>query len=337
MHPRDLVVRFLDSIGRPREAAAYLSLFQSEADSFAIIAVSDEVLRDEAGALVVDLQFLVRLGLAPAITVRSDPQRLQERVPELDVHGIDDDDALAELAATRGSKKLVFLEPRSGLQPRGRPVTSLVNITTEYDAVRNDLPAEQARLLDRIRGIMTAVPHNMTVAVTSPLDLLRELFTVRGAGTLIRRGATVHRFDHYAEGAAELLRELMETAFDRTLCADFFARPVQSIYVADGYRGAAITTATELGCSYLSKFAVDQRARGEGIGRDLWTVLTADHPQLLWRSRPDNPITPWYSDNCDGLVRHAHWHIFWRGLAAGDIAAAIDHAAAQPVDFEPKG
>jgi acetylglutamate kinase len=172
----------------------------------------------------------------------------------------------------------------------------------------------------------------MTVSVTSPLDLLRELFTVKGAGTLIRRGSTVRRHATYDEVDRTRLEELIERAFSRDLSPAFFARPALSIYVADDYRGAAVMTPTELG-PYLSKFAVDVAARGEGIGRDLWQALTRDYPAFFWRSRATNPITPWYIQQADGMLRADPWVIFWRGLAPTDLPAAITWAQSAPIDL----
>ena len=97
MHPRDLVVRFLASIGRPKEAETYLSLFQSERDSFALIAVQEDVLRDEAGALVVDLQFLSRLDLSPLIAVQSDAESVRSAVPGVELVQFDSFDELSRL------------------------------------------------------------------------------------------------------------------------------------------------------------------------------------------------------------------------------------------------
>ena len=111
----------------------------------------------------------------------------------------------------------------------------------------------------------------------------------------IRRGAIVQRSGSYSDADAERLRTLMGTAFGSALHDDYVSRPVHRIYVADDYRGAAITTDTSVGSHYLSKFAVEQRARGEGIGHDLWLAVTSDYDELFWRSRPDNPISSWYA------------------------------------------
>ena len=111
-------------------------------------------------------------------------------------------DGLAQLATELATRKLVVLGRKSGLEPdRGThgeeegggdsQVISLVDLTTEYDGLCPRLPADEVELLRQARRLMNAVPQRLTVAVTSPLDLLRELFTVRGAGTLLRLGSTI--------------------------------------------------------------------------------------------------------------------------------------------------
>jgi acetylglutamate synthase len=128
-------------------------------------------------------------------------------------------------------------------------------------------------------------------------------------------------------------RSLFESAFGRPLRAGFFADPVERIYVEDNFRGIAVVRQTKVG-PYLTKFAVDRQAQGEGIGGDLWSVLARDFPAFFWRSRPANPITPWYVKQCDGLERFPEWHVFWRGLPVSAIEPAIEHARAAPVDLE---
>ena len=36
---------------------------------------------------------------------------------------------------------------------------------------------------------------------------------------------------------------------------------------------------------YLTKFAVERQAQGEGIGGELWSMLIRDFPRFFWRSR----------------------------------------------------
>jgi bifunctional N-acetylglutamate synthase/kinase len=247
-------------------------------------------------------------------------------------------DALAELVTTLGAKKLVFVGRRSGLQPRGGGrVVSMIDLTTEASSIGPSLPEPQAALLRQIGRIVEAVPHAMTVSVTSPLDLLRELFTVKGAGTLVRRGCVVESFAGWDGLDRSRLVALIEDAFGKALVSQFTERSFLRAYVADDYRGAAVVTDTELG-PYLSKFAVTTVARGEGVGRDLWRHLTTAFPRLFWRSRADNPITSWYREQCDGLQRIAiadrPWVVLWRGLPPDDLAAAIRYCQLAAADFD---
>lgn len=240
--------------------------------------------------------------------------------------------ALAELASSLATRKIIFLGRNSGLQPANGPIPSLVDVSSEYDELRRFLPADEAELLRQTRRLIDAVSHRLTISVTSPLDLLRELFTMRGAGTLLRRGSAIARVSRYQDADIERARAVIESAFGRALVPDFFDRPVSSLYIADEYRGLAIVQDTPHG-SYLSKFAVERRAQGEGVGRDLWRALLRDHQRLLWRGRADNPITAWYQQHCDGMMRLGAWHVFWRGLTVRSLPDAIDFAASAPPDL----
>jgi acetylglutamate synthase len=184
------------------------------------------------------------------------------------------------------------------------------------------------------RRLVEGAPHKLLVTISSPLDLLRELFTVKGAGTLLRRGAVIACKEGFANIERERLRALLESSFGRPPDEGFFSRPASQIYVADDYRGAAVLRATPLG-PYLTKYAVDREAQGEGIGSDLWVRLVSEHPTFFWRARPSNPIDAWYTKQCDGLARFPDWHIYWKNLPTEKIPEAISYALAQPIDIPP--
>ncbi len=366
--PSQLVLRFLASVGRPAEAQLYLSLFRAERrESFALIAVDSEVAGVAADALAVDLEFLSQLGLSPVLAFDSAEQAAAMAawlgpaarahivdpgaaahlagqggialVPLADAgHELDERERLEQLCrmcAGLGTRKVVLLGADGGLvRSSGEPL-SIVDVTAEWDELTapGALSEIHGEVLRRTRALIDAVPHAMTVAITSPLDLLRELFTVRGAGTLVRRGAAVTVHERLGDLDRGRLGELIEAGFGRRLRPEFWDRPIERAYLAGDYRGAAVVMPTAEG-PYLGKLAVGAPARGEGIGRDLWRVLCRDYPALFWRSRPDNPIVPWYQEQCHGMVKAGPWHVYWRGLDGERIAAAIEAARAAPVDFE---
>jgi len=128
------------------------------------------------------------------------------------------------------------------------------------------------------------------------------------------------------------LRLLLEHSFGRAPAEGFFDRQVDRAYLEQDYRGAALLVDTALG-GYLTKFAVTREAQGEGIGHDLWQCVTEDYATLVWRARPENPITPWYEKQCDGRVRAGRWIVFFKGLDPARIPEAVQLALDQPVDF----
>ncbi len=372
----EVVLRFLSSIGRPAEAQQYLDLFRSEhPERFAVVHVADAVVRHAADALAVELRYLVELGLEPVLVFgaveprgaaraaermaqalgpvasRPCPMRAADvttvcragAIPlctiEREDGGADGRfDAIADLCAALGTRKLVFVTRRSGFQPAGGRTISAIDLTTERNAwlAPGALPAEPQKLLRQIARVIDRVPHRLTVSVTSPLDLLRELFTVKGAGTLVRRSSAITRHLTWDGVDRARLLQLVEESFGRSLVPGYDTRPVLAVYVADEYRGAAIVTPAPL-APYLSKFAVGTVSRGEGVGRDLWRAMEQHMPRLFWRSRADNPITSWYRENCDGMARFQlageTWWALWRGLAPIEIPLAIEYCASSPPDF----
>lgn len=374
--PQDLVLRFLASIGRPLEAEQYLALFRSEhPERFAIVHVADAVVRHAADALAVELRYLHELGLHPVLafgaieprgaaraaermaaalttvptrTVAADADPVRAAIADgaLAMVVLDREDGgadgrfdtLAELASALGTTKMIFVTRRSGLQPPDGRVVSIIDLTTERDQYLTPgaLSAEPQKLLRQLGRILDRVSHRLTVSVTSPLDVLRELFTVKGAGTLVRKGSAIVRHLRWDDVDRVRLRALVEESFGKPLQPDFEKRPVLAVYVADEYRGAAVVTPAPL-APYLSKFAVGTVSRGEGVGRDLWRAMAADMPRLFWRSRAANPITSWYREQCDGMHRIAlagePWWVLWRGLAPLEVPTAIDYCMTTPPDF----
>jgi hypothetical protein len=241
---------------------------------------------------------------------------------------------LASLAAALETRKIVFLSRRPGLVPNGGPVLPVVSLATDTTRLLapGTLPRGQAMLLRQVKQVVETVPQRLSVTVVNPLQLLRELFTVNGAGTLIRRGSRIDVYTKWDGVDRPRIEALFASAFERPVRADFFTQVLARIYVEENYSGAAVMQESPV-APYLTKFAVERQAQGEGIGGELWSVVARDFPTFFWRSRPANQITSWYMKQCDGFVRFPEWHVFWRGLAPDAIEPAIKYALALPSDF----
>ncbi len=254
---------------------------------------------------------------------------------------------LGRLVGDLGTRKIVVLRRRGGLgrlgrsSAQGRPaadgerLVSVVNLRTDLAALREPraLPADDAELLELLSAVLERPDCARAVAsVTSPLNLLRELFTVKGAGTLVKRGSAIEHHASYDTLDVARLASLLESSFGRTLDPAFFGRPPLSVYLEENYRGAAIVVPAPI-APYLTKFAVDRVAQGEGLGRDLWEMMAREHRSLFWRARVENPIASWYTTLCDGMVKVGAWIVFWRGVGPSKVPSIVEDALARPEDF----
>lgn len=341
-------------------------------ESFAAIVVGAEAIESAADSVAVDLRLLRSLDLTPSVilglrTPEGAPARAQRLAELLATSGVETrtliDATPAEVATAaragaipllvfargdagerlrrlgalltaHGTHKLILLRPKGGLRVGGERA-SVLNLGPRLDAwaARAELDPVERELVDAARRlIFDLVPHRLLVTLTSPLDLLRELFTVKGAGTLLRRGAAIVCHEGYAGVDRERLKDLFHSAFDRVPSDAFFARPLRHAFVEAEYRGAALV-ADATPASYLTKFAVTRDAQGEGIGQDLWNAIEAEHPTLVWRARRGNPIRSWYERQCQGRVETDAWTVYCKGLSPRAIPDAVEFALAQPDDF----
>jgi hypothetical protein len=342
-------------------------------ESFAAIVVDPDTMRENADGVALDLRLLNTLSLAPIVVLgfyapsraQDNSRRLRKKlfdmgidsellsagsprdaivsatqrsaVPIVSLDGQDEAARLPELAAMLNSlktHKLIFLRNEGGLRVEDRPL-SVVNLSDEFDSLiaRRDLSDAQRSLLDSSRKLVfELVAHELLVTVTSPLSLLHELFTVRGAGTLLRKGARITRHNGFEQVDVASIEALLTSSFGKPPKPELLQRRFTHVYVEERFRGAALVSASPLG-AYLSKFAVTREAQGEGVGRDLWQAMTADHRVLFWRAREHNPIRAWYERQCDGRTRVGEWNVYWTGLPKEQIPEAIDFVLSQPIDF----
>lgn len=257
---------------------------------------------------------------------------------------------VGDLAEQLGTRKLVVLRHKGALGagldrrlelapghsiPMSNDGISIVNLRTDYEPLvaRELLSPDDWELLKALRVLIESESAaGLDANVTAPLALLRELFTMRGAGTLIKRGTAILRAEHYADVDREKLRGLLEMSFSKPLVPDFFEHPLTAVYHEPGYRGAAIIEPSPV-APVLSKFAVDPVAQGEGMGRDIWQSFVRQYPRFIWRARTNNPICSWYTWQCDGLVRSGKWTVYWRGVEADDVPAVVHEMLSRPEDF----
>jgi bifunctional N-acetylglutamate synthase/kinase len=258
---------------------------------------------------------------------------------------------LGDLAAELASRKIVVVRQHGALGSNldrdaelaapypllmSRNGISVINLRAEFDLLRQRqlLIDDDLSLLEDVQAVYERVTApSLVFNVTGPFDVLKELFTVKGAGTVVRRGTPVAKVQSYADLDQKRLRNLIESSFGRVLKPDQFSRPLLAAYIAPEYHGAALLEPSPI-ASILSKFVVDPVAQGEGMGRDIWQAMVLEQPSVIWRARSKNPICSWYAWQCDGMVRRGYWTVYWRGVEPDRVPQVVELMLSRPDDFE---
>ncbi|TGK15385.1 acetylglutamate kinase [Leptospira fluminis] len=236
---------------------------------------------------------------------------------------------LANLGKELKSKKLILLTPRGGIHsPDGKKI-SILDVHSKEQVSQEDEPLRKEA--DRIFTLVG--DPNFHIAVASAPSLLKELFTIKGSGTLFRQK---NRIEHHSSARnldREKLNNLVEEAFRKRLKPGFWKQDFSAILLESAYKGCALLQNTPWG-TFLSKFAVNEIARGEGVGRDIWDEMLSRHPKIFWRARSENTISKWYAKECEGLQKEGIWIYFWIGLEDKEIPEVCSYLRSLPVDLE---
>ena len=155
------------------------------------------LLEDEVPSQIIgsgpDLPAEIRASVRETIEKNTIPIVSLDAAKELDIEGRFR--LLHDLATGLQTRKVVFLSTSTGLEREGAPSISVVNLSSDYERLlaTGHLSRRHASLLRHVKNLLDQVPQSMSVAVVNPLQLLRELFTVNGAGTLIRKGSRIEK------------------------------------------------------------------------------------------------------------------------------------------------
>jgi predicted GNAT superfamily acetyltransferase len=361
---------FLDSIGRREEYEYYLDRFQhARTAAFAVLCPERSGFEEVAPVFTFDLITLLRLELFPVIALcgsaagemctmllrEEHPYRIFDW-PTGDGSGRDASpvDVLtafigecraqgcitiiraAEVTLPDLLQDLVPMVSRRVhlIRPAGQLRSRAGQALSYYYTARPESPEladEDIWIRDLAEELLAHFPSTH-VSVASPWNLLEELFTVKGAGCVLRRGSIIEHTRDMDTLDRIRLAGLLEQSFGRRLRGDGFLEHLAEAYFERDYRGAALLEKTDEGM-YLSKFAVGVEARGSGLAQELWQLLDRDHSQLFWRARAANPVNQWYEKQADGFHRAGDWRIFWRGIDADHISAIIRYSLERPEDF----
>ncbi len=243
---------------------------------------------------------------------------------------LDSDSLTLALSARLQPFKIVFLTAAGALHDSNDNPISAISLTSDYDylVVQSLVRPSARQRTGLIYRMLDALDESASVSVTRPADLIRELFTHTGSGTLVRKGEPIHFHEAPDVAHIEALPPLLEACFGRRLRPGWLERQdISGLLMADSGRAAALLMRGYQGVPYLDKIMVTPAARGEGLGAALWQALRGRFPALYWRSRANNPINSWYFRRAQTAHTQGRWVVFTTGISDFELLGALRQEA----------
>lgn len=257
------------------------------------------------------------------------------------LHSLAQDDATGEtlninadtifraLAHELRPHRMTSLSPTGGvLQPiegtDAHELISGIDITNIEGLIKDGtVSGGMALKLRELATILQDLEIGSAVSITKPSEFLAELLTDQGSGTFVGKGPKIATTTDITE-VFEPLAQLVHKEFGRELPAGYADKQFEKIYYTTDHKGFGVVTKLSDSAPYLDKLVVASQLQGRGIGENLWYHVTADWPQVLWRSHVTNRYATWYHRHADVMKRHGEWILFGRGI---DFPLLEAHAA----------
>ncbi|MEM3610405.1 MAG: hypothetical protein QW076_05915 [Candidatus Anstonellales archaeon] len=232
---------------------------------------------------------------------------------------INADYVASKIAMELKVKKLIYVTSIGGILDKDN---NLVNYLNLRDLIRNKSINISNGMIPKIKSIKEFLIKNRasSVSITSPQNLLKEIFSVKGSGTYIKYFYIKHA-NSFSQIDIQKLKNLLTDAFSgRKLVSYYFSlKDVVKIYYEKDYYGCAILRKPFKDFKnffYLDKLAVSEAFRGTGLGNELFQKVIKNHKYLIWRSSKENDINNYYFSYCTGCIKTRKWNIFWVNIDA---------------------
>lgn len=197
--------------------------------------------------------------------------------------------------------------------------------------------------LREFKELLDVLPRSSSVAVISTANLQRELFTDSGAGTLIRRGYKLFKYQTLASVGKDRLRQVIserdegirsgKESVAGVLSSLENAKPGEwSIYADEPLDAIAIVSHPEGQIPVLAHLLASRAGVLNGVLDNVWNALKKDHRQLVWTASISSPTAPtpwplqpaqgeemmdrsWHFDRAEGSFTRSGRSLFWYGIS----------------------
>lgn len=198
--------------------------------------------------------------------------------------------------------------------------------------------------LREFKELLDVLPRSSSVAVISPANLQRELFTDSGAGTLIRRGYKLFKHQNLQTIGKDRLRQVISERDEGIRLGNESvagilnmlenAKPGEwSIYADEPLDAVAIVSHPEGQIPVLTKLLASRAGVLNGVLDNVWNALRKNHRQLVWTASiaPPTALSPtpsshpaqgeemidrsWHFERAEGSFTRSGRSLYWYGIS----------------------
>ncbi|GAA5886433.1 hypothetical protein JCM6882_001637 [Rhodosporidiobolus microsporus] len=272
----------------------------------------------------------IRAGALPILTSLAE-------TPEGQILNVNADVATAELSKVLEPLKIVYLSEKGGLHHGvSKEKISLINLDEEYDdLMKQEWVKYGTKLkLREIKELLDHLPRSSSVAIISPDNLQKELFTDSGAGTLLRRGYKLYKHESIeSAGQDRLRRVLAERDEDVTSGRKSVAQVLSelekgqapfTIYADEPCDVVAIVSHPEGQVPVMTKFLANTTATQNSVTDNIFNAIKKDHKRLFWTAKADDEQKAWHFERADGSFTRNGRSLFYYGVQdAGEVQRLV--------------
>ncbi|KAK4057424.1 hypothetical protein OIO90_001493 [Microbotryomycetes sp. JL221] len=277
----------------------------------------------------------IRAGALPILTSLAETKEGQ-------ILNVNADVATAELAKVLEPLKIVYLSEKGGLYHGvTKEKLSMINLDEEYDALMKESWVKYGTKLKlrEIKELLDHLPRSSSVAIISPDNLQKELFTDSGAGTLLRRGYKLFKHKNAEALGTDRLRKVLaerdeEVTSGRKSVAEVLSNLQKTkftIYGDEPLDVVAIVSHPEGEVPVMTKFLASSNGILNGVSDNVFDSIKKDFKRLFWTAKADDENKAWHFERADGSFTRNGRSLFYYGIQdAGEVNKVVK-------DFEQTG
>ena len=236
---------------------------------------------------------------------------------------INADVAAVELAKALLPLKIVFINETGGMFDNNNNKINCINMDQEYaEYMKKDWVKYGTRLkLEQFKNLLETLPRSSSISITSAHQLQRELFTHKGAGTLIHRGYKIHQHDIKTVNM-DLFKQSLSNYYminNKSLSMTQFFGLLENatIYCDDAYECVIVLlpSPTPIIITWVS----NKSAILHDIHELLFNKIVSQFPNLMWIINDNDPNKLWHFQQSKTTLKLNNEIILTRGTTDNNI------------------